>query len=68
MKNQDIGDMIFKTREEMGWTQAQLAEKLGVSHTYISHLEAGRRSTSLGLMRAIAKLKGMTFTIVFKKK
>lgn len=67
MKNQEIGDLILKTRTEMGLTQEALAEKLGVTGTYISHLEAGRRTTSLQLLRAFAKLRGSTFVITFKK-
>ncbi len=38
-------------RQEKGWTQAQAAKRLGVSQTYLSLLESGRRPLSRPLAR-----------------
>ncbi len=38
-----IGKIIKKYRKEKGYTQFQLAEKIGVSEFYISALETGNR-------------------------
>lgn len=37
---------VKRAREERGWTQAQLAKRLGVSQGYVSLLESGRRPVS----------------------
>jgi transcriptional regulator with XRE-family HTH domain len=36
-----LGDRIAKYRTELGWTQAELAERVGISRVALSHLEAG---------------------------
>ena len=43
-------------REERGWTQAQLAERLDVSRQSVNAIETGRYEPSLSLAFAIAKL------------
>lgn len=37
------GNTLREARRAHGWTQADLAERLGVSQTYVSFLESGRR-------------------------
>jgi transcriptional regulator with XRE-family HTH domain len=39
--NESLGDRIAKHRTELGWTQAELAERVGISRVALSHLEAG---------------------------
>ena len=36
-----LGSRIAKHRAELGWTQAELAERVGISRVALSHLEAG---------------------------
>jgi len=36
-----LGDRIAKCRTELGWTQAELAERVGISRVAVSHIEAG---------------------------
>lgn len=47
-------DILRKTREEKGLSQAQLAEKTGLQPSAVSHFEAGRRSPSFDNLRVLA--------------
>src|SRR5919107_6039204 len=38
---EDLGARIKRLRNELGWTQQELAERLAVSRVAISHLESG---------------------------
>ena len=37
------------------WTQAQMAEKLGIGASYVSDLESGRRPVGLSILRKYAR-------------
>ena len=39
--HESLGDRIAKHRTELGWTQAELAERVGISRVALSHLETG---------------------------
>jgi len=39
--NESLGHRIAKHRSELGWTQAELAERVGISRVALSHIEAG---------------------------
>jgi transcriptional regulator with XRE-family HTH domain len=41
---QTVGERIRKRRLELGWTQDVLAEKAGISKSFLSDLENGKRS------------------------
>jgi len=51
-----LGDRIAKHRTELGWTQAELAERVGISRVALSHLEAG---ISTAGERTVALLAGV---------
>jgi transcriptional regulator with XRE-family HTH domain len=38
---ESLGLRIAKHRSELGWTQAELAERVGISRVALSHIEAG---------------------------
>ncbi len=46
---------IRKFRHEVGLTQEELAEKVGVSRVYIGYVEQGRNTPSLEILEKIAK-------------
>jgi len=50
-----MGQNIKKKRLEMGMTQAELAEKAGLSNVHISHLETGSSTVSLESLVNICK-------------
>jgi transcriptional regulator with XRE-family HTH domain len=43
MDREDFGELIAALREELGWTQAQLAERAGVDSPTISSIERGTK-------------------------
>lgn len=53
-------EKIKKLRKDRGWSQGELAEKLGVHTTHVSRLETGRYAPSLELMKKIAELFEVT--------
>ena len=42
-----MGRRIREGRRALGWTQAQLAERIGVSCAFVGHLERGEKLPSL---------------------
>ena len=50
-----VGDRIKKRRNELGWTQDLLAEKAGISKSFLSDLENGKRSVSADNLLDIAR-------------
>ena len=60
--------VITKVRElrtDQGWSQAELAERLGVSRQTVNAIETGRYEPSLSLALKIAKLFGQAVEQVF---
>lgn len=54
---QDIGARIKAAREELGWTQDQLAEAVGVSRSAVAQWETGRAGqVTTNLTRVAATL------------
>jgi transcriptional regulator with XRE-family HTH domain len=49
-----VGREIRATRNALGLTQSEVAERLGASASYISAVEAGRRNLTLGQLANIA--------------
>jgi transcriptional regulator with XRE-family HTH domain len=40
-------------REQLGWSQAKLADEVEVTRPYVSKLEAGKRAPSRALLRRL---------------
>ena len=53
-----LGRRIAQLRNELGWTQQELADRVGISRTALSHLEASGMSSVPG-ERTIALLAGI---------
>ena len=49
MEKQNMGDRIREVRKKRNLTQEQLAEKLGVTFTYVSELERNLKMPSMPL-------------------
>lgn len=53
---ESFGRRVAKLRAELGWTQAQLAERIAVSRVALSHIEAG---ISMPSERTVTLLAGV---------
>ena len=51
-----MGTIILEKRKELGWTQRQVAEYLGVSVPAVSKWEKGIASPDIGLLPSLARL------------
>ena len=55
MQNENFfGSRVFEQRKRLGLNQAQLGEKIGLSHKSISTIESGARGTSLDKLIELA--------------
>ncbi|MBM7567309.1 helix-turn-helix domain-containing protein [Paenibacillus sacheonensis] len=52
----NIGNIIFKLREDRGWTQEQTAGLLGISRAALSHYEKNRREPDTETLSKFADL------------
>ena len=55
-----LGMRIALLRAEKGWSQAELARRIGVSTSAVGMYEQGRREPSLGLLVRLAQELGVT--------
>lgn len=55
-----FGEIIRNLRSECHWSQAQLAQKMGVSSSLIAHYESGERFPSLQALIDISRIFGVT--------
>ena len=51
----DVGRRLARIRKDRGWTQEQLADKIGIAPVTLSRLETGARAMSLSSLSVIAK-------------
>lgn len=54
-----LGTLVRPARQRMGWTQADLAERLGVDKGYISAIETGVRRWPLDHVETMAEALGL---------
>lgn len=58
--HEPLGRRIAQLRGDLGWTQADLAERVGISRAALSHLEAGMSTPgerTLALLAGIFKME-----------
>ena len=54
-----LGNKIQKRRKEVGFTQEDLAYKVGISRVYMGYIEQGRYAPSLEVLEKIGKVLGV---------
>lgn len=59
------GEQITYLREQNGLTQEELAGKLGISRSALSHYEKNRREPEFQLLSDIADLFGVSLDFLF---
>jgi transcriptional regulator with XRE-family HTH domain len=57
-----LGDRIRHLREERGWTQVVMAEKVGIDRSFIADVERGKRNISILYLELIAKGLGVSLS------
>ena len=62
----DVQNRLRVLRAERAWSQAELAERLGVSRQTVNAVETGKYDPSLPLAFAIARLFGLRIEDVFQ--
>ncbi len=62
-----LGNNIRKIRKEFGWTQADLAEKSGISVPFMTQIELGRKSASLEVVQNIANALNISYRQLFEE-
>ena len=60
-----MNNRLRDLRAERGWSQADLADRLGVSRQSVNALETGKYDPSLPLAFRIARLFGATIEEIF---
>lgn len=51
-----FGEEVKRLREACGWSQAELADMLGVGQGFISHVEKGRNEGRIEMLFAMCKV------------
>ena len=68
MNYKEIGQRIRKYRKQMNLSQEELAEKIGISTTHMSHIETGSTKLSLPVLVELAEnLKVKTDYLLFSQ-
>ncbi len=55
----DVGSLIRARRRELGYTQVELADRVGVGITYLSNLENGKETAEIGKALHVLKMLGL---------
>lgn len=64
--NRIIGNKIYQLRRSINMTQQELADKIGISVTFLSEIENGRKSMSVDTLVKLSKVLHVSLdTIVF---
>ena len=66
--NNQIGDFLSALRKSNGFTQQQVADRLGVSNKTVSSWEAGISSPDISILPAIAELYGVSCDEIIRGK
>lgn len=60
-----LGKRIKTLRNELGFSQEELADRAGIDRTYITSVECGKRNISIVNIEKIATALGVTLSKLF---
>src|SRR5262249_29523225 len=63
-----VGERIKTRRAELGWTQDQLAEKAGISKSFVSDVENGKRSIGAETLLDVGRALGVSLDFLMTGK
>lgn len=61
-----FGQRLRKLREQQGWTQVVMAEKVGIDRSYISDMERGKKNVCMPTLEILAQAFGITISQLLK--
>jgi transcriptional regulator with XRE-family HTH domain len=62
-----LGLRISRLRKRHGWTQAELAEKVGIDRSFLADVERGKRNISILNLALIAEGLGVSLARLFTR-
>jgi len=65
--NSNLGAIIRMLRTKEGMTQAELAEKAGITWRYLSDIEYGKRAVSIDVLARIAEVFHIKLSTLISK-
>jgi len=54
-KEQEIGTRLIEFRKKLGYSQKEVAEKSGISRSFIAHVEVGKQTPSYDYLYRLVK-------------
>ena len=61
----NIAYALKESRKFKGWKQIEMAEKVGISQTYLSQIETGAKKPSTTLIEKFCKVLGVPIQMIF---
>ena len=62
----DLGKRVRARRTELSWTQERLAQEIGVSTSFIGHIERGSRKASIDTLVQLANAMQISVDTLLK--
>jgi transcriptional regulator with XRE-family HTH domain len=62
-----LGQRLRRLRKKRGWTQAEMADVLGLDRSYLAEIEEDKRNVCLMNLEVIADGLGLTLSRLFSR-
>jgi len=62
-----LGDRIRTLRKRRGWTQAVMAERVGIDRSFLADVERGKRNVSIQILFHISQGLGIRLSQLFSR-
>jgi transcriptional regulator with XRE-family HTH domain len=62
-----LGTRIRKLRKKRGWTQVEMAEKVGIDRSFLADVERGKRNVSILNVELMAKGLKVSLSQLFSR-
>jgi transcriptional regulator with XRE-family HTH domain len=62
----ELGEAVRSRREELGWSQRQLAERAGMTQPGVARFEAGGTIPTIPVLERLANALGLRLTVTLE--